>query len=211
MRIHYRIQHSQGRNFPLQRLLDRLPPAVPVEVVTDEQAFTDPNPLRNYLRCLNDPPADASHLLVIQDDAYPCVDFDSRMRQAVSERPDDVLSLFVGGLPSRTKRDFLLALKAGERWSPIYFREIHHVVALVWPVRLAREFVEWFPSARVPGPKIPRSDDAVVGYWARTRRPKLQVWAHVPCLVQHLDDLPSVVQGNRRLGDAGRRAVHFDG
>jgi hypothetical protein len=209
MRIHYRIQHSAGRNFPLQRLLDRLPPAV--QVVTDEEAFADPNPLRNYLRCLSDPPADATHLLVIQDDAYPCESFAGRLAEAVSERPDDVLSLFVGGLTSRTKRDFLLALKNRERWSPIYFRDIHHVVALVWPVGLAREFVEWFPTAKVPGGKNPKSDDAAVGFWARTRRPRLQVWAHVPCLVQHPDDLPSVVQGNRRLGDAGRRAVHFEG
>lgn len=201
MKIAYRVQHYAGRNDALERLLPFLPKHA--EVVTDEG---DPNPCRGFLRCFENLP-DATHMCVLQDDALPCRGFLAELELAVHDRPDDVLSLFVGGLSGRTKRDFLAALADGLHWSPVYFREIHHVVALVWPVPLAQQFVEWFENARVPGPKPPRSDDAVVGYWARTSHRLF--WATVPCLVQHPDDMPSVVQGNRALGDAGRRAIVF--
>lgn len=175
---------------------------------------TDPNPFRNYLRCLDGVPPDVTHVCVIQDDAVPCKRYEPLVREAVGERPDEVISLFVGGLSGRTRLDFWKALKHGERWSPVYFRETHHVVALVWPVELAQAFLDWWASEpRIPGPKVQRSDDAVVTHWIKSmyanRHTRRQVWATVPCLVEHPDDLPSIVQGNRRLGDKGRRAIAF--
>lgn len=204
MKIHHRIQHTAGRDAALARLLPRLP--AEAEVITD-YVTERLNPMRNFLRCLADPPPAVTHLCITQDDAWPCDNFQERLEDAVAGRPADLLSLFVGGLSGRTKRDFLIALGNRERWTKVYFREIHFVVATVWPVQFADEFVEWFATARVPGPKVPVSDDAVVGYWARTTRKMF--WATVPCLVEHPDDLPSVVQGNRRLGDKGRRAIAF--
>jgi len=49
----------------------------------------------------------------------------------------------------------------------------------------------------------------VVGYWARIT--KRQVWATVPCLVEHPDDVPSIAQTDRKAdgSDRGRRAIHF--
>lgn len=207
MSVLYRVQHAAGREGALDRLLPLLPPAV--EVLTDAAAESDPNPLRNFLRCLADPPEGVTHLCVIQDDALPCKDFGAKVDAAVEGRPSDVISLFVGGLSGRTKRDFLLAQKNHEPFTQVYFREIHHVVATVWPVALAAQFLEWFATARVPGPKIPRSDDAVVGYWARKHR--LRFWATVPCLVEHPDDFPSTIRRNSRFGDKGRRAISFFG
>jgi hypothetical protein len=210
VKVLYRVQHAAGRDQALARLLTRIPSS---DVITDHEV-SDPNPFRNYLRCLADPPADVTHLCVLQDDTLPCRSFASRLRAAITERPDDVLSLFVGGLTGRTRKDFWAAQTAGEKWSPIYFREIHHVVALVWPVPLAKDFLEWWATdPKIPGPKTQRSDDAVVGQWIRStyanRHTRRQVWATVPCLVQHPDDLPSVVQGPRRLGDKGRKAIAF--
>lgn len=202
MRIAYRIQHAQGRDAPLARLLEHLPNA---EIVTDDGPG-EPNPCRGYLACLKDPP-DATHLCVIQDDALPCKGFMAEVESAVHERPDDMISLFVGGLPGRTRRDFLAALSSGARWTPVYFREIHHVVCVVWPVPLVHEFLGWYEVTRVPGPTPPRSDDAVIGYWARTRR-KL-FWATVPCLVEHPDDFPSTIRTHSRFGDRARRAIAF--
>lgn len=204
--LHYRVQHLAGRDEPLARLLAKLPPAV--EVITDEERETrGANPLRNYLRCLADPPKSATHLVILQDDVLPCRNVDRRITEAVGERPDGVISLFVGGLSNRTRRDFYEALKAGKHWVPIYFRDIHHVVALVWPVKLATEFLFWFANTKIPGPVIPRSDDAAVGYWAR--KTKHQFWATIPCLVEHPDDVPSTVHSIGRQGDKGRRAIHF--
>ena len=208
MKLHHRIQHVAGRDASLARLLERLPPAV--EVMTDPdwgKPDQRPSPLRGYLRCLADPPKDVTHLVVLQDDALPCKRFHAMLTEAVGERPEDVISLFVGGLSNRTRKDFYAALGRGDRWSPIYFRDIHHVVALVWPVTLAKSFLQWYASARIPGPIPPRSDDAVVGYWARKQR--RQIWATVPCLVEHPDDVPSTIHSLGRQGDKGRRAIHW--
>lgn len=200
------MQHVPERADVLPRLLERLPPAV--EVITDTEIESlGSNPMRNYLRCLTDPPPDATHLCVLQDDALPCRAFGVLVPEAVGERPDEVLSLFVGGLTNRTRKDFYIALQRRQQWTPVYFRDIHHVVALVWPVSLAKEFVAWFAATKVPGPIPPKSDDAVVGYWARTT--KHQIWAHVPCLVQHPDDVPSLCRSIGVQGDKGRRAIYF--
>lgn len=201
------MQHAAGRTGPLKRLLPLLPPAV--DVVTDAET-ADPNPWRNYVRCLSDPPEDASHVCVIQDDAVPCRDFAAAVDAVVEARPDDVVSLWVGGLPNRTRKDFYAADAAGRCWSPVWFRDIHHVVCLVWPVGLAAEFLRWSETARIPSPKPVRSDDLVVGYWARmTRR---TVWATVPCLVEHPDDVPSTIRVRASgRGDRGRTAIRWIG
>lgn len=201
VKIAYRVQHYAGRDDALKRLIPLLPKGIEIRVDSGDR----PSPWRGYYRCLENPPKNATHLCILQDDALPCKSFAERLLEAVEEKPDDVLSLFVGGLPGRTKKDFYAALSAGARWTPVYFREIHHVVALCWPIPLVHEFLKWFETAKVPGPKPPLSDDAVVGYWARTQRKLFQ--ATVPCLVEHPDDFPSVVQGLNRFGDKGRRAI----
>jgi len=207
VKIGYRVQHAAGRESALDPLLPLLPPAV--EVIRDELAQSDPNPLRCFLRCLADPGPAVTHLCILQDDVLPCTNFEKRVEDAVAGRPADVISLFVGGLSGRTQKEFLVALKSGNPWSQVYFREIHHVVATVWPVKMAQDFLDWFATARVPGPKNPRSDDAVVGYWARKNR--ITFWATVPCLVEHRNELPSTIREQSRFGDKARRAISFAG
>jgi len=194
-----------GRDDALARILPLLPPET--EVITDDPSEEGKRPMRGYLRCLQDIPSDATHVCVLQDDAVPCREAASRIGEAVDERPGDMVSLFVGGLPSRTRKDFLGALTRGERWTPVYFREIHHVVALVWPVQQLTDFLAWYATAKIPIPVPHSSDDAVVGYWARTQRKYF--FATVPCLVEHPDDLPSTVHRDERRGDKGRRAIVF--
>lgn len=199
------MQHAAGR----VRALERLRPLIPdtAEVVTDALS-ADPNPWRCFLRCLADPPDTATHLLVVQDDAVPCAGFADAVERAVAAKPDDLLSFFVGGLHNRTRRDFLIALRDGNPWCPVYFRDIHHVVCTAWPVKLAREFLHWADSTRIPGAQPVRSDDMVVGFWARTT--KHTMWATVPCLVEHPDDLPSLIRKRMaQRGDKSRMAVSF--
>lgn len=195
----------RGRDDALTRILPLLPKDA--EVITDDPGGDRRRPMRGYLKCLENPPLDTTHLCVIQDDALPCKTFARSVREAVGERPDDVVSLFVGGLPGRTGKEFLGALARGERWSPIYFREIHHVVALVWPVPLVENFLTWYATAKIPIPVPHDSDDAVIGFWARTQHRLF--WATVPCLVEHPDDLPSTIHRDERRGDKGRRAIAF--
>jgi hypothetical protein len=207
VKVHIRVQHAVGRNGALARLLEHLPPAV--EVITDHEAQTKPNPFRGFLACFQDLPEEATHLVVLQDDCLPCRNFTELLEDAIAEKPDDVISLFVGGLPGNTRKLFLQALARGDRWSPVYFREIHHVVGLCWPIHHARHFVDFVANNKIPGPNPPKSDDAVVGYWARKNRNTVQVWATVPCLVQHDDEFPSVVQAANRFSDRGRTAIAF--
>lgn len=148
---------------------------------------------------------------MLQDDVVLCRDFPPAVTRAIEDRPEQVLSLWVGGLPGRTRKDFWIAQGKREPWSPIYFRDIHHVVALVWPRPLAEEFLEWTEESRLPGDcRAQQSDDAIVGAWAR--RTKKQFWACVPCLVEHNDD-PDVVPSTigRPQGDKGRQAIAFAG
>jgi len=210
VKIRYRIQHVAGRDDALKRLLPLLPAGVEIMV---DKPFPRPSPWRGYLRCLENPPKNTTHLCIIQDDALPCQQFAARLEEAVGEKPDDVLSLFVGGLPGKTRNNFYEAIAGGARWSQVYFREIHHVVALCWPIPLVHELLKWYETAKIPGPKPPVSDDAVIGAWIKStyadRRVRKTVWATVPCLVEHPDDLPSVVQRPDRIGDKGRRAIAF--
>lgn len=211
MKIAYRVQHAAGRNEALARLLAKIPPAV--EVITDHEADTDPNPWRNYRRCLEDLPNGVSHVCVLQDDALPCQNFGMRLNDAVEQRPDDLISLFVGGLPGASLKAFRKAQARGEGWCELPRpSKITHVVGLVWPVVLVAPFLAWYDEEKdmIPYPQPHRSDDMVVSYWLKTAKPWRTAWATVPCLVEHPDDLGSVAQRREKSGP-GRRAIAFAG
>ena len=149
-----------------------------------------------------------THFCVMQDDVIPCQQFASKLQDAIADRPDDVLSLWVGDLRNTTAKFYRRAQIAGERWSPIHFSDIHHCVALVWPRDLVAHFVEWTATSMLPGDgRNQQSDDAIFGAWAR--RTKHQVWAAVPSLVEHNDDVPSTI--GRPQGGRDRRAIAFAG
>lgn len=81
----------------------------------------------------------------------------------------------------------------------------------MWPVELALEFMEWQADARLPGWSVmPRSDDSIVGFWARKRWRERQFWATVPCLVEHPDVVPSTIRRPGRVPpNRGRTAIQF--
>jgi hypothetical protein len=168
-----------------------------------------PNPWAGYKLALQrgvELPTEATHLLVLQDDVIVCADFPLAVTAAIEERPEQVLSLWVGALPGRTRKDFWIAQGKRERWSRVYFRDICHVVGLVWPRPLAEDFLEWTSDHRLPGDcRQVQSDDAIVGAWMR--RTHQTVWACVPSLVEHNDDVESTI--GRPRGDKGRRAIAF--
>jgi hypothetical protein len=183
------------------------------EIVTDWEATHDPNPWRCYRRCLSDPPEAVTHVVIVQDDAIVCRNFGEAVELVTAARPDDILSLFVGGVSRKTAQDMRAAAARGRHWSPLFFRDVSHVVALVWPVKLAAEFLEWAKEARLPGYRgVCRSDDAVVGEWLR--RTRRVAWATVPCLVEHPDDVPTLIRQRERARDGldrGRCAVTWIG
>ena len=207
--ILYRVQTVAGREAPLARLLLSLPAGR--EVVLDPEATDDPNPWRGYKRCLQNL-GDASHVLVVQDDAVGCRNLEAAVERIVEARPDTLTSLCVCGLSGRTKRMFLQA-----RWGEFVkldTRPALHCIALLWPVALACEFLAWAEEneARLPGHRgVPRADDAVIGAFIRlTRR---QAWATVPSLFNHPDDQVAVAGHKKHAWgkDPGRVAISWIG
>lgn len=193
-RVHCRIQHHPSRAHLIEPLLALLGDA---EVVTDP----DPDnryrsPWRTYRRCLEAPPAGVTHVLVLQDDTLPCRDL-----QAVCERVarPEPLCLFLGGAPQRAARDAREALRRGERLMPLPIHEWVPVVAVLWPVEKAQALLEWAGENKLPGDPMPRSDDAIVGRWAR--KTQQQIWTTIPSLVQHPDtEASSIGRGKARAG-----------
>ena len=193
MKLSVCVQHDRRRAH-LLAALDRL---------GDRDIVTDPEPeqrygscLRTYLECLRRTPAGATHRLVVQDDAIPCQRFRALAEAAIAEHPDELVALFV---PGRTLLRKLMVdehrrggrwvmLPKGLNWTP--------TVALAWPARLAREFVphgEAVIAARAARGMGTFADDPYVGGWRKQLG--IQVWATVPCLVEH----PDVEQSLYRL------------
>lgn len=189
-----RVQHHPARAYLLPSLIERLD--VEPEIVGDpnpEDRF--PSPWRTYRECLYAPPSSATHLLVLQDDVIPCRNLVAAC--ALLARPDPVC-LFLGGAPVRTAVLAKKALARGERFVPVHRAEWVPVVAVLWPVEAAQACLDWTSVNRLPGDPNPRSDDAVVGSWAR--REKVAIWATVPSLVQHADVEPSLIGRRARAG-----------
>jgi hypothetical protein len=201
-----RIQHRAGRDEPLERLLKDLPPAV--EVVTD--ADEPPNPWRGYRKCLTDLP-ELGHVAVIQDDAVVCRNFAPALERIAGANPNDLVALFMSKQPKRSHNS--ASLRYGKsRYTDIHLQDICHVVAVLWPVAKARNFLEWVDGNpnRLRGRDF-QSDDATVSRWMQLTKQRIRMT--IPSIVQHPDDVPSVVNQHKvRAGaDSGRVAGHWIG
>lgn len=102
------------------------------------------------------------------------------------------------------------ALATGERWMLFPSAAFVPLVAIAYPAVVVERFLAFtnpdvWPSAR----RVPPADDSVVCHFAR--RSRLEVWATVPCLVDHRDDVPSLVKATHRPGPHRRAAAFVDG
>jgi hypothetical protein len=195
-----RIQGHPDRAHLHQPLIDSLSP-LPVELLL--HVSDPPSPWAGYRECLSDLP-ECSHLLVIQDDASPCKNFVPALQQSLTRTtfrwayfspvsPAHVYARAQGG-------------KEKVRYVDLFVRDFCPVVALLWPVEKAREFMDWASTAKLPGQRSPRSDDAVVGRWMLLTKQRIRVT--VPSLVQHPDMEPSLIGRRAAWGrDTGRVAL----
>jgi hypothetical protein len=138
----------------------------------------------------------ATHLVVVQDDARPCLGFSSKCYQAIAERPEDVIAFFLGGAPAHSARLAQQAHRRGERWVKMYASDWCPTVATCWPrfhVERFLAFCDAHPSL------IKMGDDSVAGAWKRAE--SVDVWATIPSLVEHPDVEPSLI---RRKAGAGK-------
>lgn len=178
MKLAVLVQHHPSRADLLPPLLERLPGA---EVVSDPEPEVWGNALRTYRECLRRAPADATHVLVFQDDAWPCEGFRALAEGALSERPDDLICFFTPGSQG-LRGPILRAAKQGEHWARVRTGAWVPTVATSYPAEIAAEFLE-----RISRPRFlrERGDDGPLTQFCRLR--KLTPWATVPCLVQHAD------------------------
>lgn len=185
----------------LAEMIDR-----PCELVFDPAPRGTPSPWRTYRHALETTPTDATHRLVIQDDAIPCLGFVPALERAIAARPDDLLVLFVGGMPTEHARTLLRACEAGSRWAALNSARWCPAVAVVWPTGLIGEFLA-FTDKRRWGDRL-TADDEIIGRWCRVAG--RQPLATVPSLVQHPDDIPSL-NGRRQANgrDPTRVAACF--
>lgn len=194
-RVAVRVQHHPARRHLIPTLLERLAP-LPVEVI--EHASEPPSPWAGYQACLRDPPA-CTHLLVVQDDAFPCENFAVAVQQVAISNPDVPVCLFFPPY-GREKKQALYAAKNNQRYITLMTssQSFLPVVATLWPVHKTVEFLDWATAnPQLPGQREPRSDDAMAGRWKVMT--KQTVKCTIPSLVEHLGDEPSVC-GNGRKG-----------
>lgn len=150
-------------------------------------------------------------MAVIQDDTIACKNLLSALERIVSSRPNNIICLFLGGLPKNTAVKASHAFSRGHPFVDIAHHDFIPVVATLWPVEKAAAFLAWTAE----NPKRLRSmtmksDDAIVTRWAKFAGEI--VYATVPSLVQHPDDIKSTIGRQHYAGlDKGRVARHWIG
>ncbi len=182
--IHCRIQAHPSRAHLHGRLLSLLEP-LPAEVLVHESV--PPDPWENYRRCL-DYRGDASHLLVVQDDAIPAAGFADAAVRIADRHPDVPVCLFMGAFPASTATRVRRS-PPETRYVALGPSSFMPLVCVLWPTHVARAFLDWSATA----PRMTRADDGNAAKWMRTTRQ--QVLVAVPSIVQHDDDAESVKGG----------------
>jgi hypothetical protein len=181
----------------------------PLEVEVSLHSSTPPNPWLGYRQALDFQPAGISHILVIQDDSVVCQNFAAAVTQVAEANPETPTCLFLAYLPRVTASSATRALKLNQRYCDVNFRDFVPAIAILWPVHKAQEMLAWTAeNPKLPGSPNPRSDDAIIGVWMRRTRQRIR--ATVPSLVQHPDQVVSLIGRRHAWGkDRGRVALYF--
>ena len=198
MRVQTVVQHHPSRSHLLPGLLAGLP--------TGATIVTDPEPQKRspwatYLACLRTLNDDATHLLIVQDDAQPCLNFAKAVDLAARKRPSDPLVLFTPG-HGNLRRVILAACQQDERYAILpTLNTFIPAVAVIWP-RWCVESILRFEDERPF--TASNADDGALGKWAATIGAR--VMATVPSLVEHPDMERSLVG---RLAMGGRNPARI--
>jgi hypothetical protein len=200
------VQHVASRAPILSRLTDAVAP-LDVRIVADEGE--KPDPWRGYQRCLREAlEAGHDHAIIVQDDAIPCFDFACHLRCVIAAEPNAALVLFLAAQPRLTAHGATAARQARNPFAVLHSRDWMPAVAVSYPLAMVEQILAW---ANKVGGRHSRSDDHMLGRWARET--KARVLVTVPSLVEHPDDQPSVIgNGNGSHGrNPSRVALHWDG
>lgn len=207
MALSIAIQHHPARSELLRPLISALTPGPPPQVIFDpEPEAPIRSPWRCYRRCLETAPAGATHRLIIQDDALVCRDFSEAARRAVEARPDALVVFSVLGAPHRWKSAVLHAGGRRESWAELdvaFYPSWIPVIAVCWPTARIAPALAWVDEQDWPEGFV--SDDEIVGKIAVALG--LPVWATVPSLVDHPDEVDSMMRRRRFQGSNPQRTA----
>lgn len=192
------IQTHPERDEMARKLAALLPGA---ELVVDPDPDAVRSPWRTYRHALERTPPGHGRL-VIQDDAQPCRHFAEVVRHAIAARPDRLLVFFVGGQPVEHARAVMRACQQDLSWAELDHMRWCPVICTYWPAAMIGPFLEYVDQQRWPDHF--RSDDEIVGRWLRAT--KQRPLASVPSLVEHPDEVPSLI-GRRARGGLDRARV----
>lgn len=207
MSVAVRVQHHPARAHLLDDLLASLAGFDDVASVEDPGGETA-DTWRAHAAVLRSMPAEATHLLALQDDAIACDRFHVHVEDLAATAPDRIVALFTPGFSHLTRR-VQAARMSGERLIRFPVGAFVPLVGILYPAAEVEGLLsfasgEAWPRAR----RVARADDGVVAEYVRTFR--LEVLATVPSLVEHRSDLVSITRPGHRDG-AHRRAAWFAG
>lgn len=167
-------------------------PELGLKVVVDPKPEGPPAALRAARLAWAAVDPDATHHLVVQDDAVPSADFSRRLESLIAAQPDAAVSLFTEW-GSRTSHVIRIAAMLGYTMAPVVDDYIP-AVALVLPAEVARGFEEYVRAKVDEGAP---DDVALLDYLGDLGIPAVIPVAN---LVDHRDDISLVgnnVMGNR--------------
>jgi hypothetical protein len=148
---------------------------------------------------------------VIQDDTLVCRNFLPALERIAEANPTTPVSLFFSTAAQRNYRASL-KLRNRSRYISNHSQDVVHVVGILWPHQRAREFLTWVDEnpERLHLGRVVISDDATVTRWMKFGNP---IRCTVPNLVEHPDDVPSIVNVSRVKNgeDSGRVAAWWIG
>jgi len=200
VRVGVAVMAHPRREAFIPELLDALDR--PAEVVFDTRNDRWDTGRRSMLAYRNDP--DATHWLVVQDDAIVCRDLVAGIESALAHVPPRTpLCLYVGKLTPFAPAVAALAAQAtqdGVSW--LSMDSMHWGVGIVMPVELIAPMVQWGDTA---GAAVPNYDKRISRWLGGQGIQTFYPW---PSLVDHRDS-PSLVPGRR--GGRGRSAHRFLG
>ncbi len=198
VRLSIAVQHHPSRADIVGPLLDALPGAT---LVPDPEPHSFPSPWRTYRRALETTPPRATHRLIVQDDVVPCAGFLPAAEAALAAKPGRLVTFIVCGNPFEHAQAMFAACARGSQWAELDNQRWCPVVCLAWPVELIQPCLDFVAAQNWPEEFT--ADDEIVGRYCQAAG-HLPL-ATVPSLVDHPDDVPSLLGNKAQYGqDTGR-------
>lgn len=162
-----------------------------------------PSAWRTYRACLEQVPHDATHLLIVQDDALLCRDFAEVLPRVAAARPNHIVCLFVAGVPQIAANAIMRACAADLPFADIMVTGWMPAVATMWPRSEIAPSLAYVDAQRWPDNFT--ADDEIIGRCARAL--SIPVVATVPSLVEHPDEVQSIAGQWRPMAGKNLRRV----